>query len=133
MIGIVRAGCSIRETVDITFHTTLRLRGLLHGDYERGIGVVEFPHHLVVAPLSAQGKEMWVVVVCLDGLDLAVGHSGSDPSGSHALPAGEMRKQVADPHPIGISDIIVPMSQLIGDAGQLSTSRTHACQESVPI
>ena len=131
MIGIVRAGCSISEAEDITFHTTLRLGRVLHGDHERGIGVAEFPHHLVVAPLSAQGEEMWVVVVGLDRLDLTVGHPGPDPSCGYALPAGEVRQQIANPHPIGVSDCIEPLRQLIGAAGQLSTSLTHACQEGV--
>ena len=129
----MRAGCPIGEAEHIAFHTALRLGRALYRDLKRGVGVVEFPYHLVVAPLSAQAKQMWVVVVGLDGLDLAIGHSGPDPSYCHALPACEMRQQIAHPHPIGIGDIIKPMSQLIGDAGQLSTSRTHACQESIPI
>ena len=131
MIGIVRAGSSIGEAEDISIHTTLRLGRVVHGDHERSVGVVEFPEHLVVAPLSAQCKEVWVVVVGLDGLDLAVGHSGSDASRSYPLPAGEMRKQIADPHAIGVSDIIEPISQLIGDFGQLITGLTHSRQESI--
>ena len=131
MIGIVRARCPISEAEDITLHTTLRLRRILHGDHEHGIGVAEFPPHLVVAPLSAQSQEMRVVVVGLDGLDLAVRHSGSDASCGYALPAGEVRQQIANPHPIGVSDFIEPLRQLIGDASQLSASRTHACQEGV--
>ena len=42
-----------------------------------------------------------------------------------------MRKQIADPHPIGVSDIIEPISQLIGDFGQLITGLTHSRQESI--
>lgn len=110
MIGIVRAGGSLGEAECIPFHTTLRLGRVAHGAYQRGVGVVEFPHHLVVAPLSAQREEMWVVVVGLDGLDLAVGDSSSDAARGHPLPAGEMRKQVTHSHAVGVSDVIEPMS-----------------------
>ena len=130
---MVRAGRSVGEPEGIPFRTTFRVRRISHGAFQRGIRVVEFPQHLVLAPLLAQGQEMWVVVVGVDGLDLAVGHSGSDASRCHPLPACEMRKQVTHSQPVGGSDVIEPICELIGDSGQLSASLTHACQERIPI
>ena len=133
MIGIVRSGGSIGESECVPFGTALCLGRVQHGADQRGVGVVEFPYNLVVAPLSAQSEEMRVVVVGLYGLDLAVGHSSSNAARGHPLPAGEVRKQVAHSHAVGVRDIIEPMSQLVSDGGQVSTSLIHARQKSIPI
>lgn len=133
MIGIVRASGSIGEAECVALLTTLRLGRVEHGADQRGVGVVELPHHLVVAPLPAQPEEVRVVFVSLDRLGLAPSNPGPNPAGSHPLPAREVRKQVTHSHAVGVCDIIEPMSQLIGHGGQLSTSLTNACQKSIPI